>query len=45
MQKNDRKEKRKVDVYFCWDKDESGRDKLTNIAFLDNGVGASHSRH
>ena len=31
-----------VDMYLCWDKDkETGRDKLTNIAFLDNGVGTS----
>ena len=31
-----------VDVYLCWDKDKNtGRDKLTNIAFLDNGVGTS----
>ncbi|KAJ1472467.1 hypothetical protein T484DRAFT_1840252, partial [Baffinella frigidus] len=31
--------KRTIDVYLCWEKDEGGRERLSNIAFLDNGVG------
>ena len=38
LQKN-REVKGKIDVYFCWKKDEAGRDMLANMAFLDNGVG------